>query len=1033
MCGISGIVGRADESVVRAMIDAMRLRGPDDQGVFVDEPGRVCLGHRRLAIIDTSSAGHQPMSFEGRYTIVFNGEIYNFRELRAELERKGCTFITQTDTEVILAAYVRWGDGCLRRLRGMFAFAVWDARKREMFLARDRFGIKPLYYACRGGIFAFASEIHALLATGVPERRVDPQALWYYLSVGSVVQPRTIVADVQSLPPGHFMLLRGSQQTIYRYWDIAENTLQLRHELEGISEERAVQELRHLLEEATRYHLIADVPVGAFLSGGVDSTAVVGLMARMASRPIQTYSIGFESQFEHLNELKWAQLAAKELHTDHTEVVITEREIASSLDRLIGAIDQPSVDGTNTFFVSEAARKGVTVAISGLGGDELFCGYSHFRPFARAAALAPAGTRTLGQILGKVGFALPRQLRGNLQLAAASPIDRYARVRLMMNEEMKRAAVADSFRDSFSPQALTYRYEPMLDRSLDAPTQVSYVELRGYLADTLLRDSDVMSMAHSLELRPVLLDHAFAEFAFALPGRLKLQKGRSKPLFVDAVRDVLPKAIVTRPKMGFELPLVAWLRTSLRARADDAFESPTARSIFSRTFLEQCDAELNGRQTTSNRLWAYFILIEYLRLHRLEVREARGVEAAKSPSSLLPESDVRAPAGHAAGPARRAITKQKRLAIYSPGIGVLSETFITRHILELAPGNVSVLCETIARSEVGDSLRQRINVHCMSEPRHYWQNRALEKICEGRLRDRFHSARRFLRKNRVDVVLGEYMDASLPMLRICREAGIPFFVHAHGYDVSQRLRDPFYRKSYLDYREAAGIITMSEYSRQELIKLGLSGSSIHVIPYGVDVPERTVRRAGSDGGQCIAVGRMVGKKAPTLLLESFRRALAEDDRLRLTMVGDGPLLVSAQYYVHSQGLQRSVTLAGAKQALQIPAMLDGADLFLQHSVVDPVSGDSEGLPVSIIEAMAHGLPVVSTRHAGIPEAVVHGETGLLVEEGDLSAMAEAILRLAHDAALRDKMGLAAHERARAHFTWQLERDRLREVLGLAVP
>lgn len=633
MCGIAGTIGWADERVIKAMTEALAHRGPDDQGLYVDKAGRVALGHRRLSIIDLSAAGHQPMSYaNGRYWITFNGEIYNFMELRAELERCGHQFRSATDTEVLLAAYAEWGEACLKRLRGMFAFAIYDrgpqmtdgsqpsAIRSRLFLARDRLGVKPLYYAQVNGVFLFASEIKALLASGLISRRVDHQAIWDYLSLGSVPQPRTILADAKALLPSHAMTVNSRGEVrAYRYWDIATNATRAfpqAHWMDGVE---ASRELRRLLEEATRLHLIADVPVGAFLSGGIDSTAVVGLMSQYVSRPIKTYTIGFESQHARLSELKWAKVAAERFGTEHTEVILTGTEVARNYDHLIQAIDQPSLDGTNTYFVSKATRSGVTVALSGLGGDELFAGYPQFQRFKQADQWEKAEW-SAGQLLPRwLAPILPARLLPDKPFLTATPLVRHASIRCLADEVRKKQMTSPAFRAQCAMVPLMEVYAQRFRPELDAVAQVSYVELTGYMANTLLRDADAMSMAHALEVRPVLLDHVLAEYAFALSPDLKLNGSRTKVILLDALRDLLPEPIVQRPKQGFEMPLVEWLSGPLRERAQAALSSPSAVAIFSPRYVAEMKHALEQPQRQSAALWAYVLLIEWLQWYHCGV------------------------------------------------------------------------------------------------------------------------------------------------------------------------------------------------------------------------------------------------------------------------------------------------------------------------------------------------------------------------------------------------------------------------------
>lgn len=616
MCGIAGTFGLADPSVIHRMTTCLAHRGPDDHAYFIDVEEGVALGHRRLAIIDPSPRGRQPMADpQGRYRIIFNGEIYNFGALRAELESHGHVFSTGTDTEVLLAAYIRWGAGCLDRLRGMFAFAVWDSGRIKgtrmaepsLFVARDRFGIKPLLYAYVDGVFCFASELRAILASGLVPRTVSRQSVWDYLSLGSVVQPRTILSHAAALPAGCWLrIIPGGSPQIQRYWDIAEAARPV-----AIGEQESTRELRRLLDDAARAHMIADVPVGAFLSGGLDSTAVVGLMSQFVSHPIRTYSLGFETRHQRYSELQWAKVAADRFGTDHTEVVITDDEVKGEYDRLIDAIDQPSLDGTNTYFVSRAARCGVTVSLSGIGGDELLAGYPQFRGFVRAERLAPRGLRINADIHALERF-MPRRIARALEFVTASPMERYATVRRLMTEREKERSTSAAFRAGFEPMSLAANYAEKLRSELGTVAQVSYIELTGYMVDTLLRDVDAMSMAHSLEVRPVLLDHPLAEFAFGLPGELKISGTETKKIFRDAVRDLVPEEIGSRTKKGFALPLGEWLAGSMRSRAVDALESSEARAVFDRGFLQEAKSAVATGRLTDSRLWAYVVLLDWM-------------------------------------------------------------------------------------------------------------------------------------------------------------------------------------------------------------------------------------------------------------------------------------------------------------------------------------------------------------------------------------------------------------------------------------
>jgi asparagine synthase (glutamine-hydrolysing) len=591
MCGIAGAWCASADAVIGPMTAALAHRGPDDSGISL--AGGIALGHRRLSIIDTSSLGHQPMAAaNNRLRLVFNGEIYNFRELRRELEALGHLFYSQSDSEVLLAAYAQWGPGAVPRLRGMFAFAIHDCERGELFLARDRFGIKPLYHTSAPGAFLFASELKGLLASGLVERVADHEAFWHYLTLGSVPQPHTALRDVKMLPPAHVMHVGADKVArIERYWELRTPS----YRGKPMRPEEAALQLRSHLEEAAREHMVADVPVGAFLSGGVDSSTVVALMAQLSGTRIRTFSVGFEGAQGVTDERGWAALAARHFGTEHTEIVVSGEEVAAQFDHLVRASDQPSLDGTNTYLISRAAGREVKVALSGIGADELFAGYPHFKRLRRADRLN--GVRRLLRHM-------PRRVLRDRDFLAAAPAGRYATLRSLANEGEKREFTA---RSGPSTSGL---YAGLLGLRHDSVARTTFVETNRYLPDTLLRDCDAMSMASSLEVRPMFLDHRLAEFVFSLPASLKLG-AVNKPLLVEAVRDLLPAALLGRPKVGFEMPLRAWMAGPLRERARDAFASREAAQWFSTAFLRAAAASLNHDELPSSRLWAYLMWIEW--------------------------------------------------------------------------------------------------------------------------------------------------------------------------------------------------------------------------------------------------------------------------------------------------------------------------------------------------------------------------------------------------------------------------------------
>jgi asparagine synthase (glutamine-hydrolysing) len=581
MCGIAGIIDSANAKAfttnVESMVSCVRHRGPDDAGVFECESGaRAILGHTRLAIIDLSASGNQPMRDPASgVSLTYNGECYNYLELRRELGEPPGGWRSETDSEVVLRAYVRWGVDAFRRLRGMFALALWDERRQALVLARDLFGIKPLYYYQTGGQFVFASELRALLASGLVPRRLSRAGLTSYLETGSVTSPETIIEGVRLLSPGHYMAietsgagaLRANELSYIGDW-LADGGVP-----RVSSRAEAVEALRHELSESVRLHLVSDVPLGLFLSGGMDSSAIVALMSREVGRRPKTFSIVFAE--EKFSEAEHARRVAKKFDTEHHEIQLGEQQLFEMLPSAIGATDQPTMDGVNTFVVSKAVKDaGITVALSGLGGDELFAGYPAFHRAVRLKALSrfPRPLRRGVSSLGKRVWNSSVQQKKLWQLLASdgSPSAAYAVSRQLFSLGEAESLLSGDVTFLQATGTSVNGWGGMFEKD-DTVNAVSLCELTGYMANTLLRDTDCMSMAHSLEVRVPFVDAQVVRFVLGLPGAWKLNGGRPKPLLHDALGDLLPDEIVNRPKMGFTLPFENWMQSRLRYEIETAF------------------------------------------------------------------------------------------------------------------------------------------------------------------------------------------------------------------------------------------------------------------------------------------------------------------------------------------------------------------------------------------------------------------------------------------------------------------------------
>jgi asparagine synthase (glutamine-hydrolysing) len=610
MCGIAGFVGfererRVAERELGAMCHAIRHRGPDDEGHFI-APG-VALGMRRLSIIDVGG-GHQPIGNEdGGIQVVFNGEIYNHRELRAQLARDGHRLATHSDTECLVHLYEDQGDAMVHALRGMFAFAVWDARRSRLLIARDRIGIKPLYYWESAGRLAFASELRSLLTMDAVPRELDRSAIAQYLTLGYVPDPGCILAGVRKLPPGHLLSWeRGRGASITRYWS------PVRAEAADMDAQEARDELRRLLGESVRYHLESDVPLGAFLSGGIDSSTVVAEMARQMGRRVKTFSIGFDEQ--EFNEAPHAAAVARALGTEHTELIV--RPDADALvEDVIRAFDEPFADSSAlpTLLVSRLAREHVTVALSGDGGDELFGGYTRYAELLGRRELRPAPLRAL---LGEAARLLPHMVPGRNRLVDLS---RSRRGRYAATVASPLAAAEGGI--ARAPLAalglsldalLAPWFEEAAER--DFATQMTLVDLLTYLPGDILTKVDRASMAVSLEARVPLLDHHLIEFAVSLPSRLKMRDGTGKWILREAIRGLVPDEVLTRPKQGFALPLARWLRGELRHRVDSLLR-PDARvhEFVDPGALRRIALEHRiGRRDHSATIWRVLVLEVWL-------------------------------------------------------------------------------------------------------------------------------------------------------------------------------------------------------------------------------------------------------------------------------------------------------------------------------------------------------------------------------------------------------------------------------------
>src|SRR5215213_1783357 len=619
MCSISGILnlGPSSRDAVERMNNAQKHRGPDDCGIA--SCGGVQLGNTRLAIIDTSAAAHQPMNDPqtGNW-ITYNGETYNFKDLRRELDEDSGPWSSNTDTEVVLRAYGKWGIDAFRKLRGMFALAIWDQQKRTLVLARDPLGIKPLYYYAGSEQFIFASELRALLASELVPRKLSAAGVDSYLANGSVEAPLTIIEGIRQLLPGHCLLVKDEAGKI----DVHDVEFAVPKPTTAHGNRNdAVAHLRSELEESVRLHLVSDVPLGVFLSGGMDSSALVALLSRVSDQRPKTFSVVFDEAV--YTEAPFSRAVAERFNTDHSELRLSEDHLLDILPTAIASIDQPTMDGINTFVVSSAVkREGITVALSGLGGDELFAGYPSFRRALRFAAMSQASKRLLRAASGVGKFAL----NGSVQRQ---------KFRQLMNSKGWAEDVYRISRQLFSTDAITgmtgraAHHSPNGHRrESDVVNAISRLELRGYMTNTLLRDTDVMSMAHSLEVRVPFVSVRLVDYVLSLPGEWKISAGGGpKPLLADAMSDLLPRELMARPKMGFTLPFEKWMQGKMRPEISAVLEDERRLSFVG------LNAEVAGKVWRKclekpkavgwSRPWAIYVLVKWCEVNEIHESSSR--------------------------------------------------------------------------------------------------------------------------------------------------------------------------------------------------------------------------------------------------------------------------------------------------------------------------------------------------------------------------------------------------------------------------
>ena len=637
MCGICGFFTKnmsKDEktNIALQMMEQIVHRGPDDSGFYTSDEGEsgVALAFRRLSIIDVA-AGHQPMTNEdGKLWLVFNGEIYNYEALRTELFEKGHRFATNTDSEVVLHLYEEYGEDCTKRLRGMFGFVIWDDERRVLFGARDRFGIKPLYYAHFGDTFVFGSEAKALLEHPGIMRELNEDSLQHYFTFQFVPDPETLFKGIKRLPPSHHFTLREGKLTISRYW-------QLEFRPENKPASHFIEGTRHLLTEAVRMHMMSEVPRGAFLSSGIDSSIIAALLRRMEK--LQTFSVGYaEGLYDKYDELTDARSTAQYLGTEHSETRVSGSEFWSAVPQIVWHMDEPVADpaACALYFVARRASQDITVVLSGEGADEVFGGYGIYREPAEVNkfGVVPSPLRSL---LKRMALALPEGIKGKDYIRrATTPLsERYFGNALIFTEEQKDNLLTMRSSHKLSPLDITRPYFKEAAH-LDDIAQMQYLDFKTWLSGDILTKADRMTMAHSLELRVPFLDHHLVEFAGTIPHHLKISGGMTKYILREAARDWLPPEVATRPKRGFPVPTREWIKKDWLTDVRAMLSSDLASQYINKKYtLQLLDEHVAGKRDNSRRLWAILVF---------QVWYGVFIEQSISPTSSIPAQNAAASA-----------------------------------------------------------------------------------------------------------------------------------------------------------------------------------------------------------------------------------------------------------------------------------------------------------------------------------------------------------------------------------------------------
>ncbi|MGZ4834258.1 MAG: asparagine synthase (glutamine-hydrolyzing) [Terriglobales bacterium] len=1062
MCGIAGIlklsgpVTAQDVTAVLRMLDAEVHRGPNDWGVlYPDSVGRepllrreveargrghdfqyasagsgiqAVLGARRLSIIDLSEKARMPMgSADGRTWITYNGEIYNFRELRCELQQRGYRFRCDSDTEVLLHGYEEWGEGLLPRLRGMFACALLRTGEASgLLLAKDRFGIKPLYYFADDERLLFASEVRSMMASGLVPQQHDVEAMVRFLQLGSVPLPLTTIRNLHALPAAHLLSWERRKVAVRKYWDLNQCFGSER------DTQDAEREILPLLTDSVRAHSVSDVPLGIFLSGGIDSSSLVALASLAGQSPIKTVSVTFDEPA--FDESIYARAVARRYGTRHGEVRLTRRDFFQELPRIFKAMDQPTVDGVNTYFVSKAAKAfGLTVVFAGIGGDEIFLGYQHLK---HAAMLSCAS-----QLMSHI----PKVVRTPMVKTAYSaglPYGRREKLTYLNNPTQQNMYLL--FRGLFGPQQIqellgvTEREVRDLGvRIPGSPNQqpgafvdaLVSLEFHHYLQNQLLKDTDFMSMAHSIEVRVPFLDHPVVEYVLGVAAAQRLRGRSPKPLLVNALGENLPRMVWDRPKKGFSFPFGEWLREDPGELEADVQE----RRLFGSRAVEELWEQFRRGGVHWSRPWALSVLSR--------VMETQPAMAAASRATAAAPVEVRMTEAPAAGrglelPIASSLSHpSSRAERGAPRRGQQHVLVLLTDLLD-AVGGIQTFNRSLVKALDGIASAQGWKVELLvlnDHRRAGYQSQYFDPervYCRSFERKTAAFAAAAVRhaKSATTVIVGHVNFC--PILPLMKRAAPSIYsiLVAHGIEVWKSL--PVFQRWGVGRLDE--VLAVSDFTRDEMrLHNRLNGLAFTKFPdtldpfYGGTSSGDAQSRLGlGPGPMLLSVSRLDSTefyKRIDLILEAMPGVIKQAPNAFLVVVGEGTDKARLQRLAVQLRIDDRVRFTGRVAEQELPQYYEACDMFVLPSL-------KEGFGIVFLEAMQYGRPCVGARAAAVPEVIIDGETGLLAIPGDPRSLEQAIVTLIRDATLRQKMGQAGLHRLETNFSFHRFRQRLEEVL-----